>query len=117
MLKFRLDNLTHFVQHHNDSVPPKLVQLFPDVHSHIFGLYSCNLVTDQDKINALMETIGNSLYTEEFEHQDGEKIDKKFLLEASSTFPLVAYKWKFNITLYNVDSAMTNYFYHNDDQV
>ncbi len=38
---------------------------------------------EQDKINAFMATIGNSVYTEEFDDQDMEKIDKKFYLGAS----------------------------------
>ncbi len=59
-----------------------------------------------------METIGNSVYTEEFEHQDRGGIDEESFWKASSTFPLVAYKWEINITLYNVDFAMTNYFCH-----
>ncbi len=93
----------HLVWHHNDSIDPILVQLLPEGHSHIFRLYSPNIVTEQDKIGAFMETIGNSVYTKEFNNQDKEKIDEKFYLEASPTFPLTAYKWKINITLYSVD--------------
>ncbi len=87
LLKFGLDNLTYFVWHHNVSASPKLIQLLPDGHSHIFGLYGPNLVTDQDKINAFMETIGNSMYTKEFEDHDNKIIDEKFYIEALWTFP------------------------------
>ncbi len=38
---------------------------------------------------------------------------QKILLEASSTFPLIDYKWKINITLYNANAAMTNYHHVN----
>ncbi len=84
---------------------------------NIFGLNHPNFVTNQDKIDAFMDTIWNSVYTEEFEDQDKENFDKKFYLEASSTFPLVVNKWKINMTLYNVHSAMTNYFNHHGDTV
>ncbi len=77
LLKFGRDNVTHFVQHQGNSVPPKLIQILPNGNSHLFGLHHPNLCTDQDKIEAFMKTIGNSVYTEEFECQDGEKIDKK----------------------------------------
>ncbi len=67
MLDFGISNVMHFVWHHNDSVDTILVQ--PKGHSHIFGLYSPNLVTDQDKIDAFMETIGNSVHTKEFDRE------------------------------------------------
>ncbi len=107
--------MSHFVWHHNDSVDLILVQLLPEGNSHVFGLYSPNLVTDQDKIDVFMDTIGNSVYTKKFDNQDQEKIDKKIYLEASSNFLLIPYKWKINMTLYNVYSVLTNYFYHHDD--
>ncbi len=89
LLDFGINNITHFVWHHDDSVPPTLVQRLPEGHSHSFGLQSPNLVTDQDKIKAFMKTIGSSVYTKEFDNQDEDKIDKKFYSEASSTFPLL----------------------------
>ncbi len=89
----------HFIWHHNDSVDPILVQLLPEGHSYIIGLQCPNLVTDQDKIDTIMETIGNSVYSKEFDNQNEEEINKKFYLEASSTFPLIAYKWNINIML------------------
>ncbi len=64
-----------------------------------------------------MEMIGTSVYIKEFGNQEKEEINEKFYLEASSTFPLGAYKWKINITLYNIDAAMTIYLYHHDDQI
>ncbi len=110
LLKFGLKEVNNFVWHPDNSIRPKLIQLLPDSHSHIFGSHSPNLVTKQDKINAFMATIGDSIYTKAFDNQDGEELEKDFYLEASSTWPLVCYKWKINITLYNVDNATTNYF-------
>ncbi len=63
-----------------------------------------------------MEKIGNSVYTKEVEDQDKEDFDDNFYLEALSSFPLVAYKYKINKTLYDVNSAIT-YFYHHGDHI
>ncbi len=80
LLKFGLKEFNNFVQHHDNSIRPKLNQILPDGHSHIFGLHGQNLVTKQNKIDAFMATIGNSIYTEEFDRQDREKLDKDFYL-------------------------------------
>ncbi len=112
LLNFGLKEVNKLVWHPDNSVRPKLIQILSDGHSHIFGMHSPNLVTEQDKIDAFMEMIGNSIKTEEFDKHNGEKIDDDFYLEASFKLPLVCYKWKIDITLYNVDSVMTNYFYH-----
>ena len=103
LLNFGLKEVNNFVWHPDNSVWPKLIQILPDGHSHIFGLHSPNLVTKQDKIDAFTAMIGNSVYTEEFDNQDREKLDEDFYLEASLTMPLVCYKWKINVTLYNDD--------------
>ncbi len=92
LLKFGLKDVNNFVRHPDNSARPKLIQILPDGHSHIFGLHSPNLVTKQDKIDAFMETIGNSVYTKEFDKSDVEKFEEDFYLEASSTLPLVCYK-------------------------
>ncbi len=95
----------------------KLAQLLPEGHSHLFGLNAPNLETKQDMIDAFMETISNSVYTDEFDNQDRTKMDQKWYLEDSSTFPLNTYKFNINFTVYNVDDAMTNYFYHYNGQI
>ncbi len=99
LINFGLKKVNNFVWHPDNSVWPKLIQFLPDGHSHIFGLHSPNLASKQDKINAFMEMIGNSIYTKEFDNQDEEKLYKDFYLEASSALPLVCYKWKINIIL------------------
>ncbi len=58
-----------------------------------------------------METTGNSVYTEEFDNQGRTLMIEKWYLEASSTCPLIVYKFNINFTVYNGDAAMTNYFY------
>ena len=71
LLKFGVDNVKNFVQDPDKSVKPKLVQILPEGPSHLFGLNSPNLVTEQDKIDAFMAMIGNSIYTEEFDNYVG----------------------------------------------
>ncbi len=61
-------NVDSFVHHHDATVPPKVVQLLPEGHSHLFGLNAPNLKTRQDRIDAFMATIGNSVYTKEFDN-------------------------------------------------
>ncbi len=117
LVKFGKKNVDHFVRHSDATVPPKLVQLLPEGHSHLFGLNSPNLNTKQKRIDAFMETIGNTVYTEEFDNQDRTMMEDRWYLEASSTCPLIAYKFNINFTVYNVDAAMTNYFYHYNDQI
>ncbi len=95
----------------------KLVQLLYDSHSHLLGLHEPNLKTKQNRIDAFMETIGKTVYPEEFGNQDRTRIDQKFYLEASSPCPLIAYKFNINFTVYNVDAAMTNYFYHFNNKI
>ncbi len=56
---------------------PKLVQLLPEGHSHIFGLNAPDLKPKQDRIDTYMETIGNSVYTEDFDNQDRTMMDQK----------------------------------------
>ncbi len=117
LVKFGKKNVDHFVHHHDCTVPPKLVQLLPEGHSHIFGLNAPNLRTKKDMIDAFMATIGNFVYTDEFDNQNRTRMKDKWYLEASSTCPLIAYKFNINFTVYNVDAAMTNYFYHYNDQI
>ncbi len=112
LLEFGKNEAKNFVRDPDKSVKPKLILILPDSHSHIFGMHSPNLVTEQDKIDAFMATIGNSVYIKEYDDHIGEQLPDDSYLEASSTLPLVCYKWKINITLYIVDSAMTNYYYH-----
>ncbi len=64
-----------------------------------------------------METIGNSVCKEEFDNKDKTKMDEEFYLEASSTFPLIAYKFHINFTVYNVNAAMMSNFYRHDDLI
>ncbi len=104
--------MDHFVCHHDNTVPPKLVQLLPKGHSHNFDLNTPNLKTKQDRIDAFMETIRNSIYTVEFNNQDRTRMDQKWYLEALSNCPLFAYKFNLNFTVYSVDAGMTSYFYH-----
>ncbi len=110
LVKFGKKNVDHFVRHPDATVPPKLVLLMDEGHSHLFGLHISNLKTKQDRIDAFMATIGNSVYTEEFDNQDKSNMDDDYYLEASSTCPLIAYKFNINFTVYNVDAAMTSYF-------
>ena len=117
LLKFGKKEVKNFVRDPDKSIKPKLIQILPDGHLHIFGMNSPNLVTEEDKIDAFMATIGNSIYTKEYDDYVGETLPIDFYLEATSTLPLVCYKWKINITLYIVDSAMTNYFYHHKGTV
>ncbi len=112
LLEFGKNEAKNFVWDPDKSVKPKLILILPDSHSHIFGMHSPNLVTEQDKIDAFMATIGNSVYIKEYDDHIGEQLPDDSCLEASSMLPLVCYKWKINITLYIVDSAMTNYYYH-----
>ncbi len=107
--------MDHFIHHHDHTVPPNLVQLLPKGHTHIFGLNAPNLRTKHDSIDAFMMTIGNSVYTEEFDNQDKTNMEDDWYLEASSTCPLIVYKFNINFTVYNVDAGMTNYFYHHND--
>ncbi len=117
LLKYGIDNCNHFVRHHDDSTPPNIIQLIPEGHMHLFGLHEPNLRSEQDRVDVFMKAIGDSIYTEEFDHQPPGNIDKKFYMEASLTFPLLAYKYKINITLYNLDAMMTSYCYHHDNRV
>ena len=99
----------------------KLVQLLLEGHSHMFGLNAPNLKTKQDRIDAFMKTIAESVYTEEFDNQDKTLMKDRWYLEATSTRPLIAYKFNINFTIYNTNSAMTHYFYHykyqNEEQI
>ncbi len=117
LVKFGKKNVDHFIHHHDNTVSPKLVQLLPKGHSYIFGLNAPNLKTKQDRIDAFMETIRNSVYTDEFDNQDRTRMDQKWYLEATSTCPLIAYKFNINFTVYNVDAGMTSYFYHYNGQI
>ncbi len=110
-------NVNHFVHHHDDTVPLILVQLLPEGCSHLFGLNVRNLNTKQDRIDAFMATIGNSIYTEEFDNQDRTRMKDRWYLEALSTCPLIAYIFNDNFTIYNVDAAMKNHFYQKNDQI
>ncbi len=76
LLKFGKKNVDHFVCHPDATVPPKLVQILPQGHSHIFDLNAPNLKTKQDRIDAFMKTIAESVYTEEFDNQDKTLIDE-----------------------------------------
>ncbi len=62
-----------------------------------------------------MTHVGNSIYTKEFDDTTEGGIANKFHFEANRTFPLIACKYKVNITLYNPDSIDTHYFYHHND--
>ncbi len=117
LVKFGKKNVDHCVCHPDATVPPKLVQLLPEGHLHLFGLNAPNFKTKQERIDAFMATIGNSVYTEEFENQDRTNMNDRWYFEASSTFPLIAYKFNINFNVYNMDAAMTNYFYHYNDQI
>ncbi len=121
LVKFWKKNVDHFVHFPDATVPPKLVQILPEGQSHIFGLNAPNLKTKQDRIDAFMKTIAESVYTEEFDNQDKTLMDEKWYLEATSTCPLIAYKLNINFTIYNANSAMTHYFYHykyqNEEQI
>ena len=117
LLKYGKDNCNHFVRHHDDSTPPNIIQLIPEGHMHLFGLHEPNLRSKQEQIDAFMEAVGNSIYTKEFDHQPPGNIDNEFWMEASLTFPLIAKKYRINITLYNLDAVMTSYCYHHDNRV
>ncbi len=109
--------MDHFVRHPDANVPPKLVLLMDEGHSHRFGLNAPNFKTKQDRIVSFMATIGNSVYTEEFDNQDRTRMDQRWYLEAISTCPLILYRFNIYFTVYNVDAAMTNYFYHYNGQI
>ncbi len=79
------EKLDYFVCRHDITVPPKLVQHLPEGHAHIFGLNAPNLRTKQDRIDVFMVTIGNSVYTEEFDNQDRTNMKQKWYLKA--TYP------------------------------
>ena len=64
-----------------------------------------------------MNYVGNSIYTEDFEDTNKDGIDIDFYLEANGTLPLIASKYKVNITLYDLGSISTSYFYHHDGHV
>ncbi len=121
LVKLGKKNVDHFVRHSDVTVPPKLVQLLPEGHLHLFGLNAPNLKTKHDRIDAFMKTIAESVFTEEFDNQDKTMMDKKWYLEATSTCPLIAYKFNINFPIYNANSAMTHYFYHykyqNEEQI
>ncbi len=89
LLNFGKKEAKNFVWDPDKSVKPKLIHFLPDGHLHIFGMHSPNLVTEQDKIDAFMATIGESLYTEEYDDCVGEKLPDDIYLEASSTLPFV----------------------------
>ncbi len=93
----------------------------PGGHLHLFSLNAPNLNTKQERIDAFVATIAESVFTEEFDNQDKTRIKDRWYLEASSTCPLLAYKFSINFTVYNVDAGMTNYFYHhkyqNEEQI
>ncbi len=98
LVKSGKKNVDHFACHNDATAPPKLVQLLPEGHSHIFGLNAPSLKTKQDRIDAFMATIGNSVYTEEFDNHNRDSMDDRWYLEASSTYPLIAYKFNINFT-------------------
>ncbi len=75
LVKFGKKNVDHFVRHPDATVPPKFVQLLSEVHSRLFGLNAPNLNTKQDRIDAFVETIAESVYTEEFDNQDRTRMD------------------------------------------
>ncbi len=102
LVKSGKKNADHFACHNDATVPPKLVQLLPEGHSHIFGLNAPSLKTKQDRIDAFMATIRNSVYTEEFDNQDRTLMKDKWYLEASSTCTLIAYKFNINFSLYTM---------------
>ncbi len=112
MLKFGKKNRNHFVCHHDNTTPPKT---FHFSHSHLFGLNAPKIKPNQGVIDVCIEIIGNSVWTNEFNNQINGILDKHFYLDTSSTCPLIASKLNVNITVYNVDSALTNYFYRHDD--
>ncbi len=62
LVKFGKKNVDYFVCHHDATVPPKFGQILPQGHSHIFGLNAINLKIKQDRIDAFMETIRNSVH-------------------------------------------------------
>ncbi len=84
LVEFGKKNVEHFVCHHNATVPMKLVQLLPEGHFHIFVLNAPKLKTKQDRIDTFIETIGNSVYTDEFDNQDMTRMDQKWYFEAST---------------------------------
>ncbi len=90
LVKFGKKNVDHFIRHPDATVPPKFVQILPQGHLHIFGLNAPNLKTKQDRIDAFMKTIAESVYTEEFDNQDKILMDDRWYLEATSTCPLIA---------------------------
>ncbi len=100
LIKFGKKNVNHFVRHPDATIPPKFVQFLPEGHSHLFGLNAPSLKTKQDRIDAFMEIIKISVYTEEFENQDRTLMDEKWYSEATSTCPLIAYKFNINFTVY-----------------
>ncbi len=62
LVKFGNKNVNHFVCHYDDTVSPKLVQLLPEGHSHIFGLNCSNLKTKHNRNDKFMEMIRICLY-------------------------------------------------------
>ncbi len=63
LVKFGKRNFDLFVCHHDNTVPPKLVQLLPEEYSHLFGLNAPNLKTNQNRIDTFIETIGKTVWT------------------------------------------------------
>ena len=117
LLNFGKKEAKNFVRDPDKSIKPKIIHILPDGPTHIYGMHGPNLVTDQDKIDAFMATIGNFLYTEEYDDYEGEQLPDDFHLEAYSTLPLICYKYNINITLYLVDLAKTSYCYHHKGTV
>ncbi len=74
--QFGKQNVNNYVWYHDKSISTKLAQILPDGYSHLFDLHSPNLCMDWDKLDAFMETIRNSVYTEDFENQEEKGMDK-----------------------------------------
>ncbi len=59
LFKFGKKNVDHFVCHPDATVSPKLVQILPEGHSHIFGLNAPNLKTKRIGLMHLKRQLQN----------------------------------------------------------
>ena len=105
----------HYFMCHKELTSPNINVLWDSGHTAL--LNSRNYETHEHRQRIFMGIVGNSILSDDFDDSKDEGIDQEFYLKAYETFPLIASKFKVNITLYDLDKILTSYCYYHDGRV